>query len=237
MMNFQGKVVLITGATGGLGQNVAKAFAEKGATLVLTGRKQATLEELFADWQTDHELLLLAADVTDEASVQNLVGGVLEKYGRIDILCNIAGGFTMGPPVHETPLQTWEFMLTLNAKSTFLMCRAVIPSMLENGFGKIVNVAAVAGLNGRAKMAPYSISKSAVIRLTESMAAELKGSGINVNCILPGTIDTPTNRENMPKADHSKWIAPRDLANVMFFLSSDLGTAVHGAIIPVTGVQ
>lgn len=237
MIDFQDKVVLITGATGGLGQDVAVAFAKQGATLVLTGRKQAALEEMFADWQANHDLLLMAADVTEEASVQHLVDAALEKYGRIDILCNIAGGFTMGSPVHETPLHTWEFMLNLNAKSTFLMCRAVIPSMLENGFGKIVNVAAMAGLNGRAKMAPYSISKSAVIRLTESMAAELKGSGINVNCILPGAIDTPTNRKEMPKADHSKWIAPQDLANVMLFLSSELGTAVHGAIIPVTGVQ
>ena len=236
-MDFHNQVVLITGATGGLGSGVAAAFAERGATLILTARKQASLVATFTDLQADHELLLLAADVTDEDSVQNLVDAALEKYGRIDILCNIAGGFAMGSPVHETSLETWEFMLNLNAKSIFLLCRAVIPSMLEQGFGKIVNVAAMAGLNGRAKMAPYSISKSAVIRLTESMAAELKGNGINVNCILPGTIDTPANRQNMPKADASKWIAPQDLANVILFLSSELGTAVHGAIIPVTGEQ
>jgi NAD(P)-dependent dehydrogenase (short-subunit alcohol dehydrogenase family) len=151
------------------------------------------------------------------------------------VLLNIAGGFTMGPPVHETSVETWDFMLNLNARTVFLMSRAVVPHMLAQGGGKIVNVSARAGLAGKANMAPYIVAKSAVIRLTESMADELKHDNINVNCILPGTIDTPRNREEMPDADFSKWVAPEALADTMPFLASDAARAVTGAVLPVTG--
>jgi NAD(P)-dependent dehydrogenase (short-subunit alcohol dehydrogenase family) len=163
------------------------------------------------------------------------VGKVMQHYGRIDVLANIAGGFTMGPPVHETDEKTWDFMLNLNAKTAFLTCRAVVPQMLAAGGGKIINVGARAGLQGSAKMAPYIVSKSAVIRLTESLAAELKHKGINVNCILPGTIDTPANRESMPNADFEKWVPPSDLASVILFLASPVAKAVQGAAVPVYG--
>jgi NAD(P)-dependent dehydrogenase (short-subunit alcohol dehydrogenase family) len=164
-----------------------------------------------------------------------MAGEVHRHFGHIDILANIAGGFTMGTPVHETPVETWDFMLNLNARTAFLTSRSVVPFMLAQGHGKIVNVAARAALEGKAKMAPYVISKSAVIRLTESMAAELKEAGINVNCVLPGTLDTPQNRRDMPKADHSRWVPPVALADVILFLASDAARAVHGAAVPVYG--
>jgi NAD(P)-dependent dehydrogenase (short-subunit alcohol dehydrogenase family) len=156
---------------------------------------------------------------------------------RVDILCNIAGGFRMGQPIHETSDDTWDLMLGLNARSVLNCARAVVPGMLAAGGGKIVNVGAIAALSGKANMGAYIASKSAVIRLTESMAAELREEGINVNCVLPSTIDTPQNRKDMPKADPKRWVAPEALADVVLFLASDAARAIHGASIPVAGLS
>jgi NAD(P)-dependent dehydrogenase (short-subunit alcohol dehydrogenase family) len=127
-------------------------------------------------------------------------------------------------------------MLDLNAKSVINTARAVVPKMLAAGYGKIVNIGAIAGLRGGAKMGAYSASKGAVIRLTESMSAELRDKGINVNCILPSVIDTPQNRADMPSADPRRWVAPEALADVVLFLASDAARAIHGAAIPVSGL-
>jgi NAD(P)-dependent dehydrogenase (short-subunit alcohol dehydrogenase family) len=128
-------------------------------------------------------------------------------------------------------------MLNLNAKTVFLTCRAILPTMLEHGQGKIVNVAARAATEGKAKMGPYCLSKAAVIRLTESMAAEYRGDNINVNCILPGTIDTPQNRKDMADADFSKWVPTSELADAILYLASGQAHAVHGAALPVYGLS
>src|SRR6266571_705348 len=176
------------------------------------------------------------ADALDAAAVANAVRTAVDRFGRIDVLCNIAGGFRMGHPVHETPEDTWELMLDLNAKSVINTARAVVPRMIAAGQGKIVNIAALAGLGGKANMGAYSAAKSAVIRLTESMSAELRDKGINVNCILPSIIDTPQNRADMPGADPRRWVAPEALAEVVLFLASDAARAIHGAAIPVTGL-
>ena len=157
------------------------------------------------------------------------------RFGRIDVLVNTVGGFRAGTPVHETPLETWDFMFQLNARTAFLASRAVIPHMLQQGQGKLIHVAARAALTGAAKMAAYSVAKSAVVRLTESMAAELRRANIHVNCVLPGTIDTPQNRAAMPAADHSRWVKPEAIADVILFLASDAARAIHGAAIPVYG--
>lgn len=230
--NFAGKVVLITGAAGNLGAALAEAFHDAGAALILAERNLEKLQQTSGAWP---DTLLLPVDLLDEASVQQMAAAAVGHYGRIDVLANIAGGFAMGPPLHETELKTWEFMLNLNARSVFLTCRAVIPHMLAQQAGKIVNVAARAGLSGGARMAPYSVSKSAVIRLTESMAAELKGHSINVNCVLPGTIDTPQNRAEMPDADWSRWVMPAAIARVVLFLAADDAAAIQGAAVPVYG--
>jgi NAD(P)-dependent dehydrogenase (short-subunit alcohol dehydrogenase family) len=172
------------------------------------------------------------ADLRDAQSVAR----ALPAGTRIDVLCNIAGGFRMGQAVHETTDETWDLMLGLNAKSVVNCARAVVPGMLAAGQGKIVNVAALAGLSGKANMGAYVASKSAVMRLTESMAAELRDKRINVNCILPSAIDTPQNRKDMPKADPRRWVAPEALADVVLFLASDAARAIHGAAIPVSGL-
>ncbi len=235
MDDLKDKVVLITGAAGNLGRATAQRFWEAGARLALAERRMAALEEQFGAWAKSGRCFLATVDLLEETAVSQLVESTINRLGHIDVLVNVAGGFTMGPPVHETETSTWEFMLNLNARSVFFMSRAVVPHMLDQGSGKIVSVAARAGLEGKAKMAPYVVSKSAVIRLTESMAGELKDKGINVNCILPGTIDTPQNREEMPKADFSKWVAPEALADVILFLASDAARAVTGAAVPVYG--
>ena len=229
-MTFEGKTCLITGAAGNLGRAVAGAFASAGASLVLVDVDDKALRS--AHGRDDGRKRLVRTDLLDAASVAKEVSAL----GRIDILCNIAGGFRMGHPVHETPEDVWELMLDLNAKSVMNTARAVVPKMLAAGYGKIVNIAAVAGLRGAAKMGAYSASKSAVIRLTESMSAELRDKGINVNCILPSIIDTPQNRADMPGADPRRWVAPEALADVILFLASDAARAIHGAAIPVTGL-
>ncbi|MCA9923248.1 MAG: SDR family NAD(P)-dependent oxidoreductase, partial [Anaerolineales bacterium] len=139
-------------------------------------------------------------------------------------------------PLHETPPETFDFMMKLNAATVFNTNQAVIPHMIRQGSGKIVNVAAGAGLAGRPKMAAYSASKAAVIRLTESASAEVKAHGINVNCILPGTIDTPQNRAAMPNANFDKWVQPESLADVIAFLASEAARDVHGTAVPVYGL-
>lgn len=236
MFDFTDQVVIVTGAAGNLGQAAALAFHEAGARLALFDRQRERVQALFDGRIPEGDKgLYVAGDITDEASVARVVDEVMDHFGRIDVLVNIAGGFTMGPPVHETDLKTWDFMLNLNAKSVFLMARAVVPHMLAQGRGKIISTAASVGLKAKAKMGAYSVSKAAVIRLTESMAAELKGDGINVNCILPSTIDTPRNRQEMPNADFSKWVQPESLADVILFLASDLARDVNGVALPVYG--
>ena len=234
-MNFNNKVVLITGAAGNLGRAVAAAFAAAGASLVLVDLNEAVLASAYPE--QDQRRLLLAANLMEAASAQKAVEAALARFQRIDCLCNVAGGFRMGPAVHETPAELWKLMMDLNAGTVLNMAQAVVPGMLAAGSGKIVNIGAGGGLKGAARMAAYSASKSAVIRLTESMSAELRDKGINVNCVLPSTIDTPQNRADMPKADPKKWVTPEDLAQVMLFLCSDGARAIHGAAIPVNGLS
>jgi NAD(P)-dependent dehydrogenase (short-subunit alcohol dehydrogenase family) len=231
-VTFEGKTCLITGAAGNLGRAVAAAFASAGASLILVDLDDKVLRSAYA--RDDERKAFIRADLLDAASVTKALANA--RFDRIDVLCNIAGGFRMGHPVHETPEDIWELMLDLNAKSVINTARAVVPKMLAAGYGKIVNIGAVAGLRGGAKMGAYSASKSAVIRLTESMSAELRDKGINVNCVLPSVIDTPQNRADMPSADPRRWVAPEALADVVLFLASDAARAIHGAAIPVTGL-
>jgi NAD(P)-dependent dehydrogenase (short-subunit alcohol dehydrogenase family) len=236
MFDFTDHIVLVGGAAGALGQAVARAFHSAGANLVLLDQNPGRLAELFPELDTSADHLLLdSVDAADAASVEDAVQAAIERFGRLDVVANTIGGYRAGTPVHETPPETWDFMLTLNARTAFLLSRAAVPHMLERGAGKIVHVAARAGLKGTARAAAYSASKSALLRLVESLSAELKHQGIHVNCVLPGTIDTPQNRESMPKADHSRWVPPEAIADVILFLASDTARAVTGAAVPVYG--
>ncbi len=236
MFEFTDRIVLVAGAAGNLGQAVARAFHAAGAHLVLLDRASDRLQNLFPEMASSPDHLLLGSvDATDAGSVERAVQAAVERFGRIDVVVNAVGGWRGGTPVHETPLETWDFLHDLNARTAFILSRAVVPRMLEQGSGKIIHTAARAGLTGSAKGSAYSASKSAVLRLVESLAAELRHQGIHVNCVLPGTIDTPQNRQAMPKADHSRWVSPEAIADVVLFLASDAARAVNGAAVPVYG--
>jgi NAD(P)-dependent dehydrogenase (short-subunit alcohol dehydrogenase family) len=174
-------------------------------------------------------------DLLARDEVAERVHAALGPAGRVDVLCHLAGGFHMGEPVHATPASAWDFMMNLNAASLIHVAAAVVPRMLAQGAGRIVTVGAGGGVKGGAQMGAYSAAKSALMRLTESMSAELRDAGINVNCVLPSTIDTPANRAAMPDADPTRWVAPAALAEVIAFLASDAARAIHGALIPVYG--
>lgn len=234
-MDFSGETVLVTGAAGTLGRAVVAAFAAADANLVLLDQRRDLLEKAFA--AEDASRLFAPTDLLDRAAVQATAAAALARFGRIDVLCNIAGGFRMGEPVHETTDATWTFLFDVNARTLLNAVRAVVPHMLQRGGGRIVNVGAWAAQRGAAQMGAYTAAKSAVIRLTEAMAAELRERNVNVNCVLPTIIDTPENRAAMPDADPARWVAPDDLAQVVLFLASPRARAVHGAAIPVTGLS
>jgi NAD(P)-dependent dehydrogenase (short-subunit alcohol dehydrogenase family) len=234
-MNGKEQVVMVTGASGNLGQAVAARFRQDGATLVLVDLDRQRLEQQYGP--ENERQRFAAADLLDRAEVAAAVKDAADRYGRIDVLCNIAGGFRMGHPVHETPEQEWNFLFDLNARSVLHAVHAVVPHMIGAGSGKIVNVGANSALKGVAKMGAYCASKDVVIRITEAMAAELRECNINVNCVLPSILDTPENRSAMPGADSSRWVAPDALASVIAFLASDDAQAIHGAAIPVVGLS
>lgn len=234
-MNFNGRTVAITGAAGNLGRAVAGAFAGEGAKLALFDLRQEALERAFGS-DSDRQMLV-PVDLLDQAKLDAAVRRVCERFKRIDVVCNIAGGFRMGAPVHETSDKDWTFLFDINARSLLNMARAVVPAMIRAGGGRIVNIGAYSAQRGVAQMGAYVAAKSSVIRLTETMAAELREKNINVNCVLPTMIDTPENRSAMPDADPKRWVAPEDLASVIVFLASDAARAVHGAALPVTALS
>lgn len=217
-----GKTVLITGANGALGRTAVVAAAARGARVI-------ELDLAFDAAARDRHCV----DLGDAAATTACIAGL----GAIDVVFNIAGGFTMGPLAHETPADVWAQMYRINVASMQHVTSAVVPGMLARGRGSIVNVGALSAREGQALMAPYCVAKSAVMRLTESLSKELRERAINVNAVLPSLIDTPANRRDMPDADFSRWVAPADIAAVMCFLGSDAARAVHGALVPVAGLS
>ena len=183
----------------------------------------------------EQQVNLHQVDVTDPIQVQRFTATIIDQFKGIDVVANIAGGFIGGLSVSEMDTEKWDFMMDLNLKSVFLICKAVLPHMVERGSGKIVNVSARAGLAGAAGMGAYCVSKAGVRTLTESIAEEVKDKGININAIMPSIIDTQANRQSMPKADFSKWVSPQKIAKVVRFLVSEDAQIINGAAIPVYG--
>jgi len=235
MVEHADRTVLITGAAGNLGRAVAAAFAAEGARLALLDVTEAALEHAYPGAVDGRQKL--AVDLLDPQAVEAAVGQVTGALGGPHVLCALVGGFHMGEAVHETPQDKWDLMMTLNAGTLVNTARAVVPRMLKAGGGKIVTVGAGAARQGMAGMGAYCAAKSAVIRLTESMAAELREQNTNVNCVLPSIIDTPQNRAAMPDADPARWVAPQKLAAVIAFLASEEANAMHGAAVPVVGLS
>lgn len=230
------RVVVIAGATGGLGSAVTLTFAQTEARLVLVSTSGEKLAHL-----ADHaglsaeRVLTVPTDVTRVDRVDRLVGAVMARFGRVDALLNTVGGWQGGQRVVDTAVDDWEHMLTLNLRTAFLLSRAVLPPMLEAGWGRIVHVASKTAVEPRAKVAGYATSKMGLITLTEVIAAEVKGHGVTANVLLPSTIDTLANRRMMPEADQGKWVQPERIAIAMRFLCSEAAAPINGARIPIYG--
>lgn len=235
---FENRVALVTGATGALGKAVTRKLLENGAKVAATYRSESGRNDLeLSVGALKSNLTEIMANVTDEHSVQELVRTIIDKFGRIDFLLNIVGAYAGGTDIASTDLSQWDFMMNINLKSTFLCAKAVLPHMVKQNFGRIVNVSSRTAVekSRRIKAGPYAISKAGVIVLTETLAEEVKNYDINVNCVMPSTIDTPNNRRNMPKADFSKWVDPNEIADVILFLLSDGSKVTSGACVPVYG--
>jgi NAD(P)-dependent dehydrogenase (short-subunit alcohol dehydrogenase family) len=236
MFDFSSKVVLVTGANGNLGKAVSLSFKAAQAKIIVVDHKAGRLQQTFPNWDADPNALLIEEiDVSELGQTISMVKQIRQAFGKIDILVNTVGGYQAGRPLHLTDPITWELMLTLNAGSVYNVSHEVIPVMLEQGSGKIINVAAASALRGSANSSAYAASKSAVARLTESMAAEYGKHGLRVNAVLPSIIDTPQNRKAMPNAAFSQWVTPQAIADVITFLASENASAINGALIPVFG--
>ncbi len=226
---------MITGAAGNLGRATAVAFGSAGANLVLVDLHGDALDSAYPsdkEYRVKCPVNLLVPDEVESAVAKTAV-----EFGQIDVLAAIAGGFHMGETVHSLPGDKWDLMMDLNARTLLNTITAVAPKMIEKRYGKIVTIGANAARQGMANMGAYVAAKSAVIRLTETMSAELRGRGVNVNCVMPSIIDTPENRMAMPTANPNDWVSTEQLANVILFLSSEEASAVHGACIPVVGLS
>lgn len=235
-VSFSGKVALVAGGTGGLGRAVSLAFLAEGANVVVTYRDQNEFVAVQkAAGPTASMLEGRLVDVTDEAAVAQVVAEILSKHGRIDAMVNTVGAYAGGVKLWELETKVFDRMLSLNLRSGYALSRAAVVPMLKAKQGAIVNVAAKAAFDHAAGAAAYAASKAAALAMVDCLAADVKGTGVRVNSILPSIIDTEANRKAMPGADFATWPKPEDIARVILFLCSDQGKVVHGAAIPVYG--
>ncbi len=235
-VRFSDKVVLIAGGTGGLGRAVSLAFLEEGARVVVTYQEQKEFDAIKSEGgATGSSIAGHRVDVTDETAVRQLIERVLAERGRLDVLVNTVGGYAGGVNLWKLETKVFDRMLALNLRSGYVLSRAAIPAMLKQKYGAIVNVAAKAALDHGAGAAAYAASKAAALALMDSLAAEVKGTGVRVNSILPSIIDTEANRKAMPDADFAKWPKPGEIARVILFLCGDDAKVIQGAAVPVYG--
>ncbi len=236
-----GRVALVAGGTGGLGRAVSLAFVQEGARVIVTFQRPGDLDEL----KKAASAKLVAADgasldgfnvdVTDEAAVTKLIDGIVARHGRLDCLVNAVGGYAGGVKLWELEAKIFEQQLTLNLRAGFVLARAAARVMVKQGAGSIVNVASKAAVDHAAGAAAYAASKAAAVAMIDCLAADLKGTGVRANSILPSIIDTPANRKAMPKAKFAAWPKPEEIAQVILFLCSDEAKLISGASIPVYG--
>jgi NAD(P)-dependent dehydrogenase (short-subunit alcohol dehydrogenase family) len=229
MGEFSGKTIIVSGAAGNLGKAVVKAFLTSGAVVCGLDHREGRLKKAVNPSEFSGSLFCYEnVDVTDREGMQSLVARVREDAGVPDVLVNTVGDFTFGEMVYEISMDAWDRMFNKNVFSFLNVAHGFIPDMLEKGPGKVITVGSGSSLKGGAKTGAYSAAKGALLRLTESMAAELAAQNIQVNCVLPGIIDTPENREVNPDADFSKWVKPEKIADVILFLASSASDAITG---------
>lgn len=231
---FANHLVLVAGGTGGLGRSVSTAFLEAGARVAVTYRNENEFDSLRAELGANAARLEgHAIDITDHSAVQKLVTDAVAKHGRLDAAVNCIGGYAAGWKLWEMKPEVMNQMLSLNLLSGFALAKAVVPAMLKQNHGAIVNIASRAAIDHSGSAAAYVASKSAAVAMIDSLAEDLQGTNIRANSVLPSIIDTPANRRAMPDADFSKWPKPRDIARVILFLCSDDAKLIRGAAIPV----
>lgn len=233
-MDLAGRVAVVTGATGVLGHAVTRAFLDAGAHVAAPVRDASRGEALRAAVADPAHLHVDAADPGDEDAMARFARATVERWGRIDALAALAGGYA-GGSVADTGAARVRALFDQNVVTALASVRAVLPHMRARGYGRIVCVGARPALRGAANASAYAISKTAVVRLVESLADEVKEEGITANAVLPSTIDTSENRRAFPKADPRKWVRPDELASVIVFLCSPAASGVTGAAIPVFG--
>jgi NAD(P)-dependent dehydrogenase (short-subunit alcohol dehydrogenase family) len=235
-MSLEGKTVLITGATGGLGRGVTRVLAETAVNLALVTRNRQELEQLAGDLGlSEDRTLLFAGDLSSADAVAALGAAIEKRWGGVDVLLNLIGGWTGGTAVGDLTDEDWDRMMVLNLRTAFLLNRMVLPHMVSEGWGRIVNVGSRSAVEPGRKQAPYNVSKAGVVALTQSVARDYGRQGVTANVILPSTIDTPANRENMPDKDFSRWVQPEDIGAAMLYLCGEAARAVNGAAIPIYG--
>jgi NAD(P)-dependent dehydrogenase (short-subunit alcohol dehydrogenase family) len=235
-LDFSGKAALVAGGTGGLGRAVSLAFLESGAQVAVTWRHEKeflTLKDAVGEGA--NRLAGFDVDVTDTRQTADLANQILSKWSRLDVLVNTVGGYAGGIPLWELPPEIFESMVSLNLRACYALAKAAVPVLIARKSGAIVNVAAKAAWDHAAGASAYAATKAAAVALMDSLAADLMGSGVRANSILPSIIDTAANRAAMPSADFAKWPKPEDIARAVLFLSSDEARVIHGASIPVFG--
>ena len=235
-MKLEQTVAIVTGAGRGIGRSIALTFAREGADVAVASRTLVELEALAEEIHgLGRRVLIENADVSQQDDVQRLVERTLVEYGRVDVLVNNAGTIIMPGDLMGTTVEAWDTMMAVNARSVFLCCKAVLPSMVEQGSGKIINISSVAGLRGLPNREAYCASKYAVTGFTASLALDMKPHGIAVNAICPGAVDTPLTGISRPGDEKVGWMQPEDIADVALFLASNDARAMTGAMVEVGG--
>ncbi len=231
---FSRQVILVAGGTGGLGRAISLAFLQAGATVLATYRTPSDLDSLrLAAGEPAARLEGHQVDVLDEEALRGFVADIIARHDRLDGVVNAVGGYAAGAPLWEMDASALDRMLSINLRSGYCLARAVVPAMLRQRRGAIVNIAAMAAVNHVGSAGAYVASKAAAVALIDSLAADLKGTGVRANSILPSVIDTAANRKAMPGAAHDSWPKPEEIAQVIVFLCSDASRLINGAAIPV----
>ena len=230
-----GKTAIITGGTGELGRVVSAHLLKEGANIAVPYVTDSALRDLSPDLADPKKCLFVKTDLTRPGDVDTFVRQTLEKYLSLDILVNAAGGYMGGSEIREVSPEDMQKMMNLNLTTTFLMCRAALKVMQPRNSGRIITIAAMPALRPAAGRGPYAISKRAVITLTETIAEEVKGTGITANAIAPSIILTEPNRRSMPGADTGKWVTPEEIASLILYLCSDEARSVSGNVIKIFG--
>ena len=231
MTPFHGKLVLITGATGGLGSWVTQAFLDAGATVAGVSR---SIRDSDFPGPRFHAI---PAELSTGDAARAAVEETLRRLERIDALVHLVGGFAGGTSVAETSDETFDRMMDLNLRSAFFTTRAVVPHMRERGSGRLLAIGSRAAVDPRAGLCAYNASKAALVALMRTLAFENKDRDITSNVILPGAMDTPQNRAAQPAADHSRWVPPSRVADLLVWLASPEAASVNGAVIPMYGAE